>query len=198
MHNSFCWQGSTTYIGSDHMYKYMSLSWYFLIYMNSDCFRFRFQGSWFFFLGSGFFAEANSTLVAGCGSVGLRGLWGGGPGWWRHKLITELWGLDRSNRILPQSKSFPVWPWGFMVWRCQSSATKLKLLQRLGFGDVAVAILREILWGFNWNHLGSEVWGELKSWYLWMMYRFPAFWSWLQNPVDSSEVLVKWATSNTC
>lgn len=112
-----------------------------------------------FFLGSGFFAEANSTLVAGRGPVGLWGcgVVGRGAGVMKAQVDhrnCEDW-IDPTGS-LPQSKSFPGFVGGFMVWRCQSSATKLKLLQRLGFGDVAVVILREILWGLNWNHLGSE------------------------------------------
>ena len=92
----------------------------------------RFQGSFFSF-GQWVFYRGKFYVGGRLWPSGVVGIVGRGAGWWRHKLITELWGLDRSNQILPQSKSFPVWPWGFMVWRCQSSATKLKLLQRLGF-----------------------------------------------------------------
>lgn len=180
------------------MYKYMSLSWYFLIYMNSDCFRFQVPGLVVSFLGSGFFAEANSTLVAGRGPVGC----GAGGRVMKAQVDhrnCEDW-IDPTGS-LPQSKSFPVWP----LEDSWSDAAKVRLQNsnscrgwdfwRCGSGD------------FEGDFVGFELepsrqwatWGELKSCYLWMIYiYFPAFWSWLQNPVDSSEVLVKWATSNTC
>ena len=61
------------------MYKYMSLSWYFLIYMNSDCFRFQVPGLVVSFgqwvLCRGKFYVGGRLWVSG-----VVGLWGGGPG----------------------------------------------------------------------------------------------------------------------
>ena len=62
------------------MYKYMSLSWYFLIYMNSDCFRFQVPGLVVFLFGQWVFYRGKFYVGGRLWVSGVAGLWGGGPG----------------------------------------------------------------------------------------------------------------------
>lgn len=129
-----------------------------------------------FFLGSGFFAEANSTLVAGRGPVGLWGCGAGGRGDEGTSWSQKLWGLDRSNRVFASIQKLPGFRWRIHGLTLPKFGYKTQTpaevgIWRCGSGD------------FEGDFVGFELepsrqwatWGELKSCYLWMMYIFPCF-----------------------
>ena len=126
-------------------------------YMNSDCFRFQVPGLVVFLFGQWVLCRGKFYVGGRLWVSGVAGLWGGGPGDEGTSWSQKLWGLDRSNRIFASIQKLPGLTVRIHGLTLPKFGYKTQTPAEVGiFGNVAVAILREILWGFNWNHLGSE------------------------------------------